>query len=235
MMQRRNREEQMDRPELHEPLLAGDLHNLEALNRFFGGRSVVRKHVTTLLDETPPGKAVRILDIGSGAGDLCREAVRLCREQGVPVTLLSLDTHPQIQAHARSRLAGRFPEIRFILSDARCIALRDNCFDLALCTLALHHFSEDGAVQVLSEMRRVSRCLAVVSDLARSRAAYAAVWLATRATPNPMTRYDGPVSVERAFTPGELSALAQQAGWSGVRVRPEPWFRMSAVYRKEPA
>jgi ubiquinone/menaquinone biosynthesis C-methylase UbiE len=234
-MVRRNQTEMMDQPETHPSLLADDLRNLETLNRLFAGQEVVRRRVGPLLDAWPAGQPISILDIGSGSGDLCRVIVDECRRRGLAVRLGSLDFHAQVQACARERCADRYPEIRFIRGDARCIPLADAAVDLAVCTLALHHFTEEDAAAVLSEMRRVSRRWALVSDLARSPQAYAAVWLATRFTRNPMTRFDGPVSVQRAFTPEELRALAASAGWVPARFYPEPWFRMSLVYGKDAA
>lgn len=227
-MQRQNRPEAMDGADLDPALLADDLRNLAHLNRFFGGRSVVRRHLSAVLAQLRPGEPLRVLDIGSGAGDLCRVVVQRCRAVKRPVVLWSLDFHPQVQAFARTELAA-YPEVRLIRGDAREMPLRTGAVDLALCTLALHHFADEDAVRVLSEMRRVSRRWCVVSDLRRGQAARAGVWLATRLTRNPMTRQDGPQSVERAFTPAELETIARAAGWGSPRVRVEPWFRMSVV------
>lgn len=224
----------MDRPDLDPVLLDDDLRNLELLNRFFGGREVVRRRVGALLRRLAPEAPLSILDIGSGAGDLCATLLEACRGAGHPVRLLSLDRHPQIQDYARARLVPSAPQVRFLRADACRIPLRDGAVDLAICTLALHHFTEAGAVAVLSEMRRVARRWAVLSDLCRSPQAYAGVWLATRLTRNPMTRFDGPVSVQRAFTAEELQGLAAQAGWNEPRFYREPWFRMSLVLSREP-
>lgn len=232
-MRRRYRPEQMDRPDLHRGELEGDLCNLETLNRFFGGRGVIRKRTGELLDQLQPGEPIRVLDIGSGAGDLCRELIHLCRERAHPILLVSVDAHAAIQAYARREMGREYPEARFVLSDARRLAFQERQFDLVLCTLALHHFTEEDAAAILREMRRVSRRWALVSDLVRSQTAYAAVWLVTRFTTNAMTRHDGPVSVERAFTPEELQDLASKAGWTGAKLIGEPWFRRSLLYTRE--
>jgi ubiquinone/menaquinone biosynthesis C-methylase UbiE len=231
-MQRRNQAEAMDAPDLDPALLADDLRNLEILNRFFAGRSVVRRHLARVLGGAETARALSVVDVGSGAGDLCRVVVEECRRAGHPVRVVSLDAHAQIQAYARDQLRASYPEVRFLQGDARRMPLRDCSVDVTLCTLALHHFAEEDAVRVLSEMRRVTRNWAIVSDLCRSPHAYAGVWLATRLMPNPMTRHDGPVSVQRAFTAAELRDLAELAGWSGARICPEPWFRMSLVFRR---
>lgn len=234
-MERRNRPEAMDGANLDPALLADDLRNLEVLNRLFGGRDVIRRRVLPLIAAGGSEKALTVLDIGSGSGDLCRYLVDACRSRGREVRLLSLDAHPQVQAVARERCAAGYPEIRFIRGDARALPLRSGSVDLVLCTLALHHFAEPDAEALLSEMVRVSRGWTVVSDLARSPLAYACVWFATRFMQNPMTRFDGPVSVQRAFTGSELLGLAEQAGWRSLAMFREPWFRMSVVQAREPA
>jgi ubiquinone/menaquinone biosynthesis C-methylase UbiE len=230
---RRNREEMLDQAGLDPALLAEDLRNLETLNRLFGGRDVVRRRLRRLLEVLPPAAPVSVLDIGSGAGDLCGVIVEECRRRGHLLRLYSLDAHPQIQAYARERWGQEYPEVRFMQGDARGLPLRDRSIDLAICTLALHHFTEPDAVRVLAEMNRVSRRWAVVSDLRRSSPAYAAVWLATRFMANPMTRHDGPVSVQRAYTEEELRDVAARGGWISPEFYPEPWFRMSLVCRKD--
>jgi ubiquinone/menaquinone biosynthesis C-methylase UbiE len=226
-----NHKEAMDETGLDPALLAGDLRNLEVLNRFFGGAAVIRRHLPGLLAELPDGHPLLALDIGSGAGDLCRELVGVCRAHRRPVRLLSLDFHPQIQEYARESAAG-FDEIRQVRADARALPFADRSFDLVLCTLALHHFAADDAAAVLGEMRRVARRWALVSDLCRSVPGYIGVWLATRLMRNPMTRNDGPLSVRRAFTGEELLGLAKRAGWEQPQLQGESWFRMSLLYRR---
>ncbi|MBM3460368.1 MAG: methyltransferase domain-containing protein [Armatimonadetes bacterium] len=227
-MQRNFQPELMDEPEVDPDLLADDLENLIRLNQLFGGRRVIRRRLEPLLRVWPRGELLTVLDIGSGAGDLCRAVVEVCRRHGTPTRVWALDCHARTQAFA-VRSSGAYPEIRFLRGDARCLPVRDGAVDLTLCTLALHHFADADAVEVLAEMRRVTRRWAVVSDLCRSRPGYAAVWAATRFCRNPLTRHDGPVSVQRAFTRPELLHLSRQAGWDGARWYGELWFRMSVV------
>jgi 2-polyprenyl-3-methyl-5-hydroxy-6-metoxy-1,4-benzoquinol methylase len=227
-MKRRDRPEAMDGRDLDPDLLADDLRNLEVLNRLFGGRGVIQRRVLPLLGQMPPGREITALDVGSGAGDLCRALVDGCRSAHQPVQLLSLDAHPQIQQFARENLRA-YPEVRFVRGDGGSIPLGTDTVDMSVCTLALHHFPAPEAKSLLAELRRVSRGWTVVSDLSRSRIAYAGVWTATRFTPNPMTRFDGPVSVERAFTAGELMAMAAEAGWVNPKLHREPWFRMTLI------
>jgi hypothetical protein len=70
----------------------------------------------------------------------------------------------------------------------------------------------------------------VVNDLIRSRLAYLIVWLATRLfTRNHMSRHDGPLSVLRAYTPGEIRDFARQAGLEEIRITRYRWLSRLAV------
>ena len=92
-------------------------------------------------------------------------------------------------------------------------------------------------VRALRELARVTRRRLIVNDLRRSRVAYVLIWLITRFSRNRLTRYDSPVSVERAFTPDELGALACDAGLdqSGrLSISRHLYYRMALVYDRDP-
>ena len=64
----------------------------------------------------------------------------------------------------------------------------------------------------------------VVNDLLRTPAAFALVWLTTRALRlHPVSCHDGPISVRRAYSADELRALGRRIG-RAVRVSSYPWL-----------
>jgi len=86
--------------------------------------------------------------------------------------------------------------------------------DIALCTLALHHFSDEEAVRVLRRCRELSRKFVLVSDLRRGLVATAGVYFLTALIfREPMTRYDARLSAARAFSFAEFIDLARRADW----------------------
>ncbi len=112
-------------------------------------------------------------------------------------------------------------------AEGESLPYADGAFDVVTCSLALHHFEPPAARALLRELRRVARLTPVVCDLRRSALAYAATWLWSRGSRNRLTRHDAPLSVRRAYTPGEALALARASGWRAARVRREPFFRMT--------
>jgi hypothetical protein len=62
-------------------------------------------------------------------------------------------------------------------------------------------------------MARVARLGVVLNDLVRGRRSWLGAWLLTRAmTRNRFTRHDAPLSVRRAYTIDEMTALLAAAG-----------------------
>ena len=87
-------------------------------------------------------------------------------------------------------------------------------YDIVLCTLTLHHFSDEDAVRVLQQCSELSRRFVLVSDLRRGFLLQAGVYLLTALIfREPMTRYDARLSAARAFSFSEMRDLALRAGW----------------------
>ena len=87
-------------------------------------------------------------------------------------------------------------------------------YDIALCSLVLHHFSDDDAVKLLRRCRELSKRFVLVSDLRRGFLLRAGVYMLTAVIfREPMTRFDARLSAQRAFSFVEMRELAIQAGW----------------------
>src|SRR5262249_56733670 len=112
--------------------------------------------------------------------------------------------------------------------------IRPGSVDVAICSLVLHHLPEAAVVALFRRLAELARLGFVVSDFRRGRVAWAAVWLATHAVSrNRMTRHDGPLSVRRAYTAGQLAALAARAGLPDVRWHRAVAFRQIGVWTRQ--
>lgn len=214
--------ELMDEPGIDERDLAENFDDIERANRLFGGTRPVAAAVFAR-------PAMRLLDVGCGSADIPRALLREARERGRPLAIVGLDSNDAVLRIARERTRAH-GEITFVRADGGALPFEDAAFDVATCNLALHHFEPSAAIEMLRELRRVSRLTPIVCDLARSRAAYAGVWLFARfLAKNRLTRHDGPLSVLRAYTPAEAVDLARRAGWRDPHVTGAPFFRMVLV------
>jgi ubiquinone/menaquinone biosynthesis C-methylase UbiE len=99
-----------------------------------------------------PGEAV--LDVGCGTGTLALAAKRQVGDGG---SVAGIDPSPEMIGWARKKAAREGLEIGFETVGAEELPFSGERFDAVLCTLALHHISEDSRAKVIEEMRRVAR------------------------------------------------------------------------------
>jgi SAM-dependent methyltransferase len=197
---------------------AGLLAAVRRTNRWYGGRTLILRHLERFAADIP-GRPLVIVDVATASADIPATIARWARARDLPVRIVALDLHPDILRAAREIVAD-LPEVLLVRADAFALPLADRSADVALNALALHHFSFGDAVRVLREVARVARGGFVVNDVLRSWPAYlgavADTWLLGR---NRLARHDGPLSVLRSFTWDEWHALARAAGLDGVEIR----------------
>jgi 2-polyprenyl-3-methyl-5-hydroxy-6-metoxy-1,4-benzoquinol methylase len=200
--------ELMDRPQPISPELERDLRNLRQLNRFFGSHRLVLRFLRRWIK---PGDKLRIVDLATGSGDIPRLIVDYARSINAAVQIDAVDQQTATLVIA-SDLSTSYPEIDFI--GANILEWQPaEPYDLVLCSLVLHHFSEDDVARLLRRCRELSRNFVLVSDLRRSYLAAIGVYLLTALIfREPMTRYDARLSAARALSFGELRDLALRAG-----------------------
>ncbi len=206
------------------------LQDIARLNAVFGGGRVALVHVRRLLSRLPPARAITVVDVGTGAGDIPRALVRWARRAGRRIRVLALDRDFPTLRVARRFVAG-YPEISLVQGDALALPLRPAGADIVISALTLHHLDGEAAVRYFTELDAGARAGFIVNDLERGRLAYSLVWLTTRIlVRSRMTRHDGPVSVLRAYTAGEVRRLCEKAGLLDVRVIRHPaLLRLCAV------
>jgi 2-polyprenyl-3-methyl-5-hydroxy-6-metoxy-1,4-benzoquinol methylase len=205
--------ELMDRPQPVSSELEKDLRNIRQLNRFFGSHRLVLHFLRRWIK---PGDHVRIVDLATGSGDIPRLIVDYAQKIGAKVEVDALDRQSATLEIAR-KLSGNYPEISYI--DANILEWQPaDPYDIVLCSLALHHFSDEDAVRLLRRCREFSQKFVLVSDLRRGLLATIGVYLLTALIfREPMTRYDGRLSAARAFSFAEVDDLAGRAGWQNFQ------------------
>jgi ubiquinone/menaquinone biosynthesis C-methylase UbiE len=214
----------------HDPSeLAANLRDIRRVNQLLGGTATTLHHLPALVAAIPAPETITLLDLGTGSGDIPVALVKWAAKHRRTVRIVASDYSRQMLDIARDHVSP-YAEITLEQYDARNVPLPDNSFDIVLCSLSLHHFSPDEAVQVLREMNRLASIGFILNDLRRSRIGYFAAWIAGRLTTrNRLTRNDAPLSMLRAYTPTELKELLQRAGVHDATVSTHRWFRMAAV------
>ena len=207
--------------------LRRNLRDIRRINGLLGWRAAVVRGVAREV-RTAGLRAFSLLDVASGSADIPAAIARWAARAGTPARIVASDLSPQIVAIASEACAGT-PGLSVEQQDALAVTYPTGSFDLALCTLALHHFAPDDAVRLLRELARVGRRV-LVYDAQRARLAYLGVIALTRLLRmDPMTCHDAPSTVRRAYSAGELRALAARAGLRNARVRMQVPYRLVLV------
>ena len=221
--------EMMDEPNADAMLLRDELKNLRRINRYFGGLSAIRESVFSLVQEVPETRPVHILDLGTGSADLPIHLMECAARAHREFHITAVENNPVVLQVAREG-ARRFPGITVEQGNILSLDYPPQSFDIVLCSLTLHHFSDQQIIHIIASMNILSRVGIIINDLNRSwLAAWSARLYSILTTTNPMTIYDGYLSVLRGFTPAELKTLAQAAGVQKFELRTRPFFRILLV------
>lgn len=223
--------ELMDQPGLAHDEHAAALAGLARLNWASGTAAQLYRSVARLA-RTHSATKLRVLDIASGGGDVAAQLIAYSRRHGLELEVVGLDCSLQACDIARSRHSS-VPGLRFKQADTIADPLPEG-FDVIVCSLFLHHLTESDAISLLTSMSQVARLGFAVSDLRRTTLGWWIAQLACRTlSRSPVVHYDGPRSVEGAFTLGEMRNLCEAAGLETAEIKKcWPWRMLITWGRK---
>lgn len=206
-------EELLDGPLDDPATLAGNLRDLRRINRLLGGVRLSRRALDRLTDgEQGP---VSMLDVGTGGADIPVALLADARRRGRLLEITAVDSRAEVVDAARALRPAidRVRGLTILVADGRSLPFPDGSYDVVHASMVLHHLAGAPAVELLREMGRVARRGVIVNDLSRGWLHWAGARLLTLvATRNEYTRYDGPLSVRRAWSRPEMRGLLADAG-----------------------
>jgi SAM-dependent methyltransferase len=208
--------EAMDDPSLGRARHRNALRGLARLNWLSGSVRVVWPSILTLArrERRPLG----LLDLGSGAGDVPLGLWRRARRARIELDIRGLDVSPNAVGFARERAARAGAPVTFEVRDAEAAPLPRG-YDVVVCSLFLHHLSEERALSLLVRMREAAGRMVLVSDLRRCRRGLALAWIASRLfTGSDVVHADAPRSVRAAFDLSEARSLVHRAGMDDAEI-----------------
>lgn len=185
------------------------LTDLKFVNKWLGGNKITAEGIAKLLKHSSEKETITILDIGCGDGELLRSVTEFGAKNGLKIIGIGVDFNENIIEIAKAR-SKEFPNLSYIKQDVFSDSFTNLTYDIALCTLFLHHFSNERIVKLLTKLTKGANLGVVVNDLQRNRFAFwlfkvfGAVFLETKTA-----RHDGLVSIARGFTRKELLSLSE--------------------------
>lgn len=151
------------------------------------------------------GLGERVLDIGCGTGTL---AIAAKRHMGTAGTVCGVDASPEMIIRAKKKAARARVAVDFCEGIVEALPFPDAHFDVVLSTVMLHHLGPELRWQCSCEVRRVLRPGGrwFVVDFEGS----------ARQAGSVLSRFHRHGHIK----PGDLSALAKDAGFSSVESGP---------------
>jgi hypothetical protein len=150
---------------------------------------------------------LRLLDIGTGGGDIPVAIARHARRTRVPVRITAVELGEDACRYARA-LARDYPEIEICRSDVFHLPFAPRSFDLAHCAMFLHHFTQDEIARILRILSGLVREAILINDLHRHALAYHSIRALTRLfSTSRLVRNDAPLSVRRGFRAADLDDI----------------------------
>ncbi|GEQ86403.1 hypothetical protein ULMS_19110 [Patiriisocius marinistellae] len=206
--QRSKQSEIMDNFDLQGKEMETLLTDLKKVNSLLGGTNITIDGIKKLLKSHNISKPIIIADIGCGDGELLRKCANYLRKLDYNFSLIGIDANPFILKEAQKRSID-YPEISYQTLNIFSEEIKTLNIDISLCTLFLHHFSNEKITQILKLLNKQSKIGIVVNDLQRSKIAFklfkafSAIFIKTK-----IAKHDGLVSVARSFKKEELIELA---------------------------
>ena len=143
----------MDAPDVPPVLHRQALRALRRINRLSRTSGLLWSALRGLA--SPAGaRPLRVLDVACGGGDVAIELAQRAAAAGVSLEVAGCDLSPTAVAHAREQAAEAGVEGgRFFPLDVLREPLPEG-FDVACCSLFLHHLAEEEIVALLKQDRK---------------------------------------------------------------------------------
>ncbi len=158
------------------------------------------------------GEKLRLLDAGSGGGDMLRHI----RRKFADFKLTGVDLNPWSKKSAELSAATGID-----YQTANIFDVAPGEVDIIISSLFAHHLTDAQLIDFLRWMEKTANRGWLINDLHRHWLPYWFIKYAVLLSRNRLIRHDAPVSVARAFTAADWHEKLRQAGITGAKVS---WF-----------
>ena len=205
----------MDDLDMSGETLINSLDQLANINKWLGGNKTTIDSLKTILKTNPKDNIISIVDLGCGNGDMLRKVAHFGRKNGYKFDLLGIDANQATIDYA-IQLSANFPEITYKKEDVLSKEFATYTYDIAMCTLFLHHFEDPIALDFIQTLLKNAKIGVVINDLHRHWLAYYLFKLLTSVVGNEMTREDGLTSILKAFKRQDLDRFSKKLNFKST-------------------
>ncbi len=204
------------------------LKELDIINNRLGGNKISLNALSELV-RGRKSEVLKVADLGCGSGDMLNLLSQWALHNNYHFELTGIDANRFIVDYARQALKG-IRNVTFKVENILSREFTRQKFDIIHCCLFLHHFTDAELINLLDNFKKQSSLGIIINDLHRHWLAYYSIKLLTylfsRST---MVKFDGPLSVARAFRKNELIELLEKAGIKNYQINWRWAFRWQVI------
>lgn len=208
------------------------LDKIAHINRFLGGNKLTLDGVKQLLAKSDTSKPIIIADIGCGNGEMLRMLADYGSKNNLTFKMIGIDANDFTINYAK-KLSDNYPNIEYHCTDVFSNEFNSLKYDIVLCTLTLHHFSNEKIMNLIATFNNNATTGIVINDLHRNKLAY---WLfekiCTFFSLNKMSREDGLISILRGFKKNELEDFSKKLNLKNYTIQWKWAFRYQWIINK---
>lgn len=229
---RTSKTEIMDDFSLQGEELKEALDKIARINQFLGGNKLTVDGIAQLISQNKATTTIHITDVGCGNGDMLRMLADYGSKNNLNLKLTGLDANAFTIGYAQ-KLSADYPNIDYRCMDIFSDEFQKTTYDIVLCTLTLHHFTNEQVIDLITIFNTNARMGIVINDLQRSKLAYRLFEIiAVVFRLNRMSREDGLVSILRGFKKHELRNFSEIAQLKKYNIKWKWAFRYQWLISK---
>ena len=209
------------------------LDKIAKINQLLGGNKVTLDGIKELLKYVPENQQITIIDVGCGNGDMLRALAKFGKNSDLNLNLIGIDAN-QFTIDYAEKLSKEYKEISYRCEDVFKADFENLKYDIVLCTLTLHHFTEYKILDLLSVFNKNASMGIIINDLQRSKIAYRLFQLICFVFQlNNMSKIDGLTSILRGFKKEELHIYSKKMNFKNYSIRWKWAFRYQWIIRNK--
>jgi 2-polyprenyl-3-methyl-5-hydroxy-6-metoxy-1,4-benzoquinol methylase len=208
------------------------LDQIARINQLLGGNNLTLNGIKKILKKNDTSKPITIADIGCGNGDMLRMLSDYGQKNNINFRLVGVDANAFTVNYAKT-LSKEYSNIEYLCVDIFSEGFDNLTYDILLCTLTLHHFSNEQILNIITTFNKNAALGVVINDLHRSKLAYrlfeiiCIVFNLKR-----MSREDGLISILRGFKKKELDEFSKKLNLKNYTISWKWAFRYQWIIAK---
>lgn len=209
------------------------LEQLHWVNFITRGYHLSIKTLKRLLHDVSRNQEISILDLGCGGGNTLIEILKWNRQNKYRMHVIGVDNNACGLKIAAKKLQQEKLTAELILDDGLEYIKKQNV-DIIFNSLFTHHLNDSQITTLLHNLACKTKIGFGINDLHRHWVPYFIMWAGTKLTKaNRLLKYDGPISIARAFKKNEWQNYFLQAGipLNKVEISWHWSFRYNIVYK----